>query len=213
VSTLKKAHRRYHICAQLGHRSLLLDNIIERSKPFGEHFTDHASIIFSIYPFTDSVTCDKVRDALNSRIGQSNQVRFPLESVIRERVTAMNDRPEKIIRGNFYEGTQPRMVNLFSLSNFKCTLPYFEFDMVTCGNFCVHRLVDDVGMQLGTFACIDQLVLEKIDNLSVDDCLHEHQLYSEEILNGIRRYRRKYAAIIRNCDDGGDGSVKHISPW
>lgn len=214
LSLLKKAERHYRIFAELGHRSQILTNITERWKPFGKHSSSFETFAKPAHPFTDSITCNDIQAALKSHMGERIQFRFPLEPVIREQVTAMNDKPDKVIRDAFYEGTQPRLVNLISIKNFSCHLPHFEFEAVTCGNLCVHRFVDEVGIQLGTFARINQLILENIDDvITADDCLHQHQLYSQEIMDSLNRYHRKYAAIIKKCDDGSNRSNKHVSPW
>ena len=151
-------------------------------------------------------------NTMNMHRGENLQVRIPLELKTRDYLTELNHSSQPV-RGIFYEGTQPRLVNLISIQNLTCDLPHFQFDMTVCGKFCVHRFVDDLGLQLGTFARVNQLFLNTFSDMTVDDCLQKHELYKREIEHSLEFNRRKYRKIMTKYSELGDRSAKFVSPW
>lgn len=149
---------------------------------------------------------------MNSYSGEMAQVRIPLEPEQREQVTEKNKSISTVVRGIFYEGTQPHLVNLISIRNLNCDFPHFQFDLTVRGSFCVHRFVDDVGLKLGTFARVNLLDLIRFGDITVDDCLQKHQLYSEEIRQCLKKSRKKYKSI-RLEYVSSKREPSHTSPW
>lgn len=145
---------------------------------------------------------------------QRTQVRVPLERAIRDRVTERN-KVKVPTRGVFYEGTQPRLVTVASVDNMTWNVPHFAFDLDASAKLCVHRFVDDIGLKVGTFACIDRLILNKYMDMTVKDCLPQYELYTEAIICKLKTCAGQYEDLISRCAElrGEKETVKHQSPW
>ena len=94
-----------------------------------------------------------------------------------------------------------------------CDPTSFEFDVTTDGFFCVHRFVDDVGLSLGSFACVRRSVLLTSCDMTISDCLRPYQLYSQEILASMAERRNKYRAIVRQCSESRETKSSFHCPW
>lgn len=91
----------------------------------------------------------------------------------------------------------------------------FKFKINYSRKLCIDRLVDDIGIKLGTHAKISKCKVTSFgDLISVNNSLLKHELYLDDIVKTIAKHKLTYNFILYQCNEvGRDLSAVFRSPW
>lgn len=202
VSNFKYGDQSAHISARLGKR---FQDLVWEEEPESTKNCSH-------------VSREMLEAALESFIGESLQTPLPNELNQRSYITELNF---PLIRKGpslerFYEGPQQRKIVVKSFSNFVFNEKdnSFSFDIDFTGFIDLHRLIDDLGMKMNTFATVEKLVSTKYMGITAENALKRYQLSLNEVRRSISKNENSYKRIVAEMNlKGRDISTKFNSPF
>lgn len=202
LSNFKYGEHSAHVTGRLGHRS---PDLVWEEEPQTNKDCNH-------------VTSEMFKSTLQTFIGEKTQVPIPLELVDRSYITELIIHRQR--RGptvtSFYEGTQPRKIEIKSFSNvvFREEDKSFAFDIHFSKFICMHRFIDDIGIKLNTFATADRIISTKFYEMRAEQGLKGYELSLNEVRRAMSKNAETYNRIVEELNQ----NVRHINtkmknPW
>ena len=123
-----------------------------------------------VYP-TEHITCEKVRECLQTFIGEIQQVP-PVFSACK----VDGKRAYEFARKNEDIELKPKLLVIDDIELLSCQLPDIKIRVVCSKGTYIRALARDIGIALGSGAHLTGLIRTRIGDVSLDACLHKDEL-------------------------------------